>query len=107
MRPTPHEDEVTQQGEVTRARERGWQYYTQPEDVPTTRPIEIGGGIAAAVLSGLCMLLLRSTLQVRSAPERIMEWLLLFIPLDVFESALQRFGFSAKRYALYFGIAVM
>ena len=34
----------------------------------------------------------------------MLEWLLLFVPLDVFESTLQIFGFDAKRYALYFGI---
>jgi hypothetical protein len=34
---------------------------------------------------------------VRSLPERLLEWLLLFVPLDVFESLLQRFGFDAKR----------
>ena len=52
------------------------------------------------------MLLIRSTLQVRSVPERVLEWMLLFVPLDVFESTLQIFGFDAKRYALYFGILV-
>jgi DMSO/TMAO reductase YedYZ molybdopterin-dependent catalytic subunit len=53
------------------------------------------------------MWLIRVTLQVRSIPERVLEWSLLFVPLDVFESALQRFGFSAKRYALYLGVALM
>jgi hypothetical protein len=43
---------------------------------------------------------LRATWQVRTLPERLMEWLLLFIPLDVFEAGLRRFGFAAKQYAL-------
>ncbi len=47
------------------------------------------------------MAFLRFTLQVRSVPERIMEWVLIFIPLDLFEAGLRRFGFDAKRYALY------
>jgi DMSO/TMAO reductase YedYZ molybdopterin-dependent catalytic subunit len=46
------------------------------------------------------MLVLRSTLQVRSAPERLIEWLLLFVPPALFEATLQRFGFDAKRYGL-------
>jgi DMSO/TMAO reductase YedYZ molybdopterin-dependent catalytic subunit len=46
------------------------------------------------------LLVLRSTLQVRTVPERILEWMLLFVPLDVFEAGLRRFGFDAKRYAL-------
>src|SRR2546423_9953162 len=53
------------------------------------------------------MWLIRMILQVRSIPERVLEWSLLFVPLDVFESALQRFGFSAKRYALYLGVVLM
>src|ERR1700687_2901344 len=67
----------------------------------------IAGGAAAALAAGLAMWLLRSTLQVRSVPERLLEWLLLFVPLDVFESALQRFGFSAKVYSLYVAVAIM
>jgi DMSO/TMAO reductase YedYZ molybdopterin-dependent catalytic subunit len=46
------------------------------------------------------MLLLRSTIEVRSIPERVMEWLLLFVPPGLFEAMLQRFGFDAKRYGL-------
>ena len=70
-------------------------------------PLRFGGGLAAAVAAGLAMGLIRTTLQVRSVPERVLEWMLLFVPLDIFEAALQTFGFSAKRYALYFGILVM
>ncbi|MCA1645361.1 MAG: molybdopterin-dependent oxidoreductase [Chloroflexi bacterium] len=65
------------------------------------------GAAAAAAAAGLVMWLIRVTLQVRSIPERLLEWLLLFVPLDVFESALQRFGFSSKVYALYLAILIM
>jgi DMSO/TMAO reductase YedYZ molybdopterin-dependent catalytic subunit len=46
------------------------------------------------------MLLLRSTIGVRSIPERLMEWLLLFVPPGLFEAMLLQFGFDAKRYGL-------
>src|SRR5687768_12406718 len=65
------------------------------------------GGLVAAAAAGVGMLLLRSTLAVRSVPERVLEWLLLFVPLEMFEAGLQRFGFSAKRYALYFAVVIM
>src|ERR1700704_6468204 len=65
------------------------------------------GASAAALAAGLAMWLIRATLQVRTVPERLLEWSLLFIPLDVFEAALQRFGFSAKRYALFLAILAM
>jgi DMSO/TMAO reductase YedYZ molybdopterin-dependent catalytic subunit len=69
-------------------------------------PLRFGGGLAAAVAAGLAMGVIRTTLQVRSVPERVLEWMLLFVPLDIFEAALQTFGFNAKRYALYLGILV-
>src|SRR5919202_756779 len=65
------------------------------------------GGSLAALLAGGGMLVLRSVLQVRTVPERVMEWLLLFVPLGVFEALLQRFGFDAKRYALWLAVAAM
>jgi hypothetical protein len=37
-------------------------------------------------------------------PERIMEWLLLGVPPDLFEAGLQGIGLEAKRYAV-FGVA--
>jgi hypothetical protein len=37
-------------------------------------------------------------------PERLLEWVLLLIPPSLFEASLQRFGFDAKRYALYIAI---
>jgi DMSO/TMAO reductase YedYZ molybdopterin-dependent catalytic subunit len=64
----------------------------------------VAGGVIAALAAAMAMALLRWTLQVRSIPERVMEWLLLFVPLDLFEMGIQRFGFDAKRYALYAAI---
>src|SRR2546421_1836199 len=64
------------------------------------------GGLSAAVAAGLGMALVRWALLVRTIPERVMEWLLLFVPVDVFEAGVIRFGFDAKRYALYASIAV-
>jgi len=49
----------------------------------------------------------RAALQVQSLPERIMESVLLLVPPDQFEGAIERFGPAAKEYALYGTIAVM
>jgi DMSO/TMAO reductase YedYZ molybdopterin-dependent catalytic subunit len=65
------------------------------------------GGAAAALVFGVGMLVLRSTVEVRSIPERLMEWLLLFVQPGLFESMLQRFGFDAKRYGLDAAILVV
>jgi DMSO/TMAO reductase YedYZ molybdopterin-dependent catalytic subunit len=62
------------------------------------------GGVAAAVAAGVAMALLRWTLLVRTVPERVMEWVLLFVPLDLSEAGLLRLGFDAKSYALYAAI---
>jgi DMSO/TMAO reductase YedYZ molybdopterin-dependent catalytic subunit len=67
----------------------------------------IVGGIAASLVFGIGMLLLRSTIGVRSIPERLMEWLLLFLPPGVFEAGLQQFGFDAKRYGLNVAVIVL
>jgi DMSO/TMAO reductase YedYZ molybdopterin-dependent catalytic subunit len=82
-------------------------YYAEAEPGPPGWWAAVAGGTAAACGAAGATLVLRSTLQVRSTPERVLEWLLLFVPLDVFESGLQRFGFSAKRYALYVAIVLM
>src|SRR5213593_4341643 len=49
---------------------------------------------------------LRSTLQVRSVPERLIEWILIYVPIDTVAGGIQRFGFDAKRYALWSAIFV-
>jgi DMSO/TMAO reductase YedYZ molybdopterin-dependent catalytic subunit len=59
------------------------------------------GGAGAAIAAGSMMTLARSAGQVRSLPERMLEWMLLFVPLDMFGAMLGAFGFEAKLYALY------
>jgi DMSO/TMAO reductase YedYZ molybdopterin-dependent catalytic subunit len=75
-------------------------------ELPSLRTAAIGGA-AAAIAAGVAMAILRWALLVRTVPERMMEWLLLFVPLDLFEAGLLRLGFDAKRYALYAAIAGM
>jgi DMSO/TMAO reductase YedYZ molybdopterin-dependent catalytic subunit len=53
------------------------------------------------------MAFLRLSLQVRTIAERIMEAALLFVPPEVFGAGIQRFGFDAKRYALYASVVGM
>src|SRR5919107_2706436 len=64
------------------------------------------GGAAAAATAGLCMAVARWGAQVRSLPERLLEWMLLFVPLDMFGAALGTFGFEAKKYALYSAVLI-
>jgi DMSO/TMAO reductase YedYZ molybdopterin-dependent catalytic subunit len=54
----------------------------------------------ASAIALLLQILLRDTWQIRSLAERVMEWLLLFVPLDLFEQGLARFGADAKQVAL-------
>ena len=63
--------------------------------------------MSASLAVGIGMLLLRSTAGVRSIPERVMEWLLLFVPTGLFEAVLRQFGFDAKRYALDGAVVAM
>jgi DMSO/TMAO reductase YedYZ molybdopterin-dependent catalytic subunit len=67
----------------------------------------VRGGLSAALLAGVIMLLLRQVAEVRTLPERLLEWALLFVPLDVFEAGQLWFGVDFKRYALYAAIAGM
>ena len=46
------------------------------------------------------MQLWRSIYQIRTLPERVMEWVLVFVPLDLFEQGLVTFGSAAKVLAL-------
>ncbi len=57
-------------------------------------------GCAATALAMRLQALIRELWQIRSLPERVMEWLLLFVPLSAFEYALQQFGANAKELAL-------
>ena len=70
----------------------------------------IRAGITSLVATALAMGLMfwaRSAFQVRTLPERLMEWLLLFVPLDAFAQGIQDFGPQAKVFALYGGIGIM
>jgi DMSO/TMAO reductase YedYZ molybdopterin-dependent catalytic subunit len=52
----------------------------------------------------------RMAYQIRTLPERFMDWAIQFIPLDLFEQGLDKFGTSAKEIALvgtYVGFAVV
>ena len=70
-------------------------------------PAAAAGGLTAAGVAWAAMTVMRATLQVRTLPERMTEWGLLFVPLDLFEAGLRRFGFDAKRYALAGAALVM
>jgi DMSO/TMAO reductase YedYZ molybdopterin-dependent catalytic subunit len=67
------------------------------------------GGLASA--TGLLLQdYLRSAWQIRGLPERVMEWLLLYLPLDLFERGIGQFGASAKVIGLTattFGMAMV
>jgi hypothetical protein len=80
-----------------------------PSGGPARPPVlvALGGGLAAAGVAWATMRLVRSAFQVRTVPERLMEWALLFVPLDLFEAGLRRFGFEAKQYALAGAVAAV
>src|ERR1051326_5655378 len=64
----------------------------------------------ASLVAMLVQQAVRNSWQVRSLPERVMESLLVLIPLDLFERGLQQFGANAKDIALvgtYVGMAVV
>jgi DMSO/TMAO reductase YedYZ molybdopterin-dependent catalytic subunit len=70
-------------------------------DPPVIRLLKaLAVGCAASATALLLQNVLRSTWQIRTLPERIMEWLLLFVPLDLFEQGLARYGADAKEVAL-------
>jgi DMSO/TMAO reductase YedYZ molybdopterin-dependent catalytic subunit len=75
--------------------------------VPSQLVVSLAGGAVAAAVAVVCMAILRWTLSVRTIPERVLEWSLLFVPPDQFEATLMRFGFEAKRYALYAAVGGM
>jgi DMSO/TMAO reductase YedYZ molybdopterin-dependent catalytic subunit len=59
--------------------------------------------IVSCLASGAAFILqtlLRDIWQIRTLPERVMEWLLLFVPLDLFERGLGQLGSNAKEVAL-------
>src|SRR5579884_3454602 len=56
--------------------------------------------LCATAVALLLQQAIRAAWQVRTLPERVMERLLVFVPLDVFERGLERFGANAKDLAL-------
>jgi DMSO/TMAO reductase YedYZ molybdopterin-dependent catalytic subunit len=72
---------------------------------PCLRALLVGASASAVAM--LLQNLLRSLWQVRSLPERVMEWLLLFVPLDLFETGLAQFGANAKELALTLSVVGM
>src|SRR3982074_2952661 len=71
------------------------------------RAVTRAGWLAALVVgclaSGRALVLqsvVREAWQIRTLPERVMEWLLLFVPLDLFERGVQQLGGDAKEVAL-------
>src|ERR1051326_5428559 len=64
----------------------------------------------ASLVAMLVQQAVRNSWQVRTLPERVMESLLVLIPLDLFERGLQQFGANAKDIALvgtYVGMALL
>ncbi len=70
--------------------------------------IRAGSWSLAASLAAMgLMFWARTAFQVRTLPERIMEWVLIFVPLDAFEQGIRTFGPQAKVLALYGSTAAM
>src|SRR5579859_2122266 len=66
-------------------------------------------GIPASTVAILLMFWARSAYQIRTLPERMMEWALQFVPTAAFEQGIQTFGTGAKELALignYVGFAI-
>jgi DMSO/TMAO reductase YedYZ molybdopterin-dependent catalytic subunit len=80
-----------------------------PAQAPSTW-LAFGTACVATALALVVQQAARNAWQVRSLPERTMESLLVLVPLDLFETGLQRFGANAKDIALvgtYVGMAVL
>src|SRR5438105_8697268 len=74
-----------------------------------TLPQAVSVGCLATVVALVLQNLLRDAWQIRTLSERVMEWLLLFVPLDLFERGIAQFGADAKEIALlatFVGMAV-
>ena len=74
---------------------------------PISRPIAVLSGILSTGVAIGLMFWARAAYQIRTLPERVMEWLLLFVPTSLFEKGLQTFGANAKDLALYGAYIVM
>jgi DMSO/TMAO reductase YedYZ molybdopterin-dependent catalytic subunit len=65
------------------------------------------GGLVATAAAMAVMFWLRFAYQIRTLPERVMEWVLLFVSPRTLEQGISQFGASAKVYALYLAVAGM
>ncbi|MGH2457966.1 MAG: molybdopterin-dependent oxidoreductase [Chloroflexota bacterium] len=73
-------------------------------------PVALALAVPATVVAIALMFWARDTYQIRTLPERILDWSLQFIPIDFFEAGLEKFGTSAKHLALdgnYVGLAAI
>jgi len=67
----------------------------------------VAGSVVAAAASMAVMFWLRLAYQTRTLPERVMEWVLLFVPPKTLEEGISQFGANAKVYALYAAVGGM
>lgn len=65
------------------------------------------GALVATSAAMAAMFWLRFAYQIRTLPERVMEWVLLFVSPKTLEEGITRFGADAKVYALYVAVAGM
>jgi DMSO/TMAO reductase YedYZ molybdopterin-dependent catalytic subunit len=65
------------------------------------------GAMVATAAAIAAMFWLRFAYQIRTLPERVMEWVLLFVSPQTLEQGISQFGASAKVYALYVAVAGM
>jgi len=63
-------------------------------------PAAVAIAATATAVAMALMFWARAAYQIRTLPERILEWLLLFVPLNLFEKGLQTLGANAKDVAL-------
>jgi len=69
--------------------------------------VSIMGGLIATAAAMTAMFWLRFAYQIRTLPERVMEWVLLFVSPQTLEEGISQFGANAKVYALYVAVAGM
>ncbi len=63
--------------------------------------------VVASVAAIALMFWTRNAFQIRTLPERVMEWVLLFVSSDTQEAGISQFGFQAKVYVLYLTVGGM
>ncbi len=79
----------------------------QQASKPLSWPLALLVSIAASAVAIGLMYWARSAYQIRTLPERVMEWALLFVPPALFEKGIQTFSTEAKVLALEVAFAGM